>query len=83
MMHLVRLLVFFAARYNFWFSVTHIPGRLNSQADAILRNHVDQFLAEVPLVSPSPSPISPSMMKLLSPSVTWLWIQLFKAVTST
>ena len=25
-MHLVRLLVFFAARYNFWFSATHIPG---------------------------------------------------------
>ena len=26
LMHLVRLLVFFAAKFDFWFTATHIPG---------------------------------------------------------
>ena len=29
LMHLVRLLVFFAAKFDFWFTAAHIPGRLN------------------------------------------------------
>ena len=35
MMHLIRLLVFFASKYNFWFTAMHIPGRLNVAADAL------------------------------------------------
>ena len=33
--HLIRLLVFFASKYNFWFTATHIPGKLNVAADVL------------------------------------------------
>ena len=33
LMHLVRLLVFFATHFNFWFSASHIAGSDNSLAD--------------------------------------------------
>ena len=40
MMHVIRLLVFFAARFNFWFTALHIPGKQNILADALSRNNV-------------------------------------------
>jgi len=58
MMHLIGLLVFFAARYQFWLSAIHIPGRFNFQADAISRNRLDQFFTSVSHASPSPAAIS-------------------------
>ena len=53
-MHLIHLLVFFAAKHEFWFSASHIPGRQNSRAGAISRNRLDQFFSEVPQAAPSP-----------------------------
>ena len=85
MMHLIRLLAFFAAWHDFWFSAIHIPGRLNSQADAISRNHLDQFFAMIPHASPSPASISRPLVDLISQNITWIspsWAQLFVAVTS-
>ena len=85
MMHLIRLLVFFAARHDFWFSAIHIPGRLNSQADAISRNRLDQFFAMIPHASPSPASISRPLVELISQNITWIspsWAQLFVTVTS-
>ena len=35
LMHLVHLLVFIAAHFNFWFSAIHITGRTNSLVDAL------------------------------------------------
>ena len=45
MMHLIRLLVLFASKYNFWFTATHIPGKLNVAADALSRNNIPVFYA--------------------------------------
>ena len=35
LMHLIRLLVFFASKYDFWFTATPIPEKLNVAADAL------------------------------------------------
>ena len=35
LMHLVRLLVFFAYHYNFWFRAERIQGQLNTLADTV------------------------------------------------
>ena len=34
-MHLIRLLVLFAAYFNFWFTAVHIVGKSNTHADAL------------------------------------------------
>lgn len=48
MAHLLRCLCMYAARYTFWFWAAHIPGRLNSAADALSRNKMSCFYASVP-----------------------------------
>ena len=48
LMHLTRLLVFFAAHYNFWFSASHIPRGVNTEAGALSRNNHSLFLSQVP-----------------------------------
>ena len=40
---LLRCLIFMAARYSFWFSAVHIPGHLNTLADALSRNKREVF----------------------------------------
>ena len=62
LMHLVRLLVFFASTYDFWFKATHIRGKLNGAADALSRNHLSLFFQQVPqadLQPVHPLPLSP------------------------
>ena len=43
LMHLVRLLVFYASYYDFWFTASHIPGVINTYADALSRNNMTLF----------------------------------------
>ena len=43
--HLMRLLVFFAASFNFWFTAVHIVGKSNTHADALSRG---LFLSQMP-----------------------------------
>ena len=38
LMHLIRILVFLAAHFNFWFVAEHIVGKDNSLADSLSRN---------------------------------------------
>jgi len=43
LMHLIRLLVFFASYYNFWFFAFHVEGDNNTLADALSRNNLPLF----------------------------------------
>ena len=45
LMHLLRLLVFYACHYNFWFKAEHIPGKKSTLADTLSRNNVSYFLS--------------------------------------
>ena len=82
LMHLVRLLVFFAAHFNFWFSASHIAGTDNSLADSLSRNNTQLFLSQVPQAVRHPSRIPPPLIKLLECNLTWTttaWTMLFRA----
>ena len=62
LMHLIRLLVLFAAHFNFWFTASHVAGKKNT-CDAISRNDTE-ILQQLPV--------------LLVQSITWTctsWIQ--------
>ena len=81
MMHLIRLLVFYATKFDFWFTATHIPGKLNTLADALSRNNKDLFFSQAPQAAPQASPLSPALVDLLSLNITWTsidWIRQFK-----
>ena len=53
LMHLIRVLVFYASYYNFWFTASHIPGVVNINADALSRNNMAMFFSQVPYASHS------------------------------
>ena len=81
LMHLIRLLVFFASKYNFWFTATHIPGKLNIAADALSRNNLSKFFIQAPQADHQPTPVPSALVSLLSQDITWTsksWIELFR-----
>ena len=83
LMHLIRLLVFFASLHDFWFCADHIPGQENVLADAISRNRANFFLSQVPQAQRSPISIPPALIALLSMNVTWIstpWMELFRLI---
>ena len=51
LMHLLRCTSFYAAYYGFTFVSKHIPGVLNTAADAISRDNIPLFLSLVPQVA--------------------------------
>ena len=80
LMHLIRLLVFFAAHYNFWFSASHIAGELNTEADALSRDNHSLFLSQVPNAVQEPASVPPQLVSLLTQNITWTctaWMELF------
>ena len=80
LMHLVRLLTFFAALYGFWFTSEHVPGKRNVLADAISRNDANFFLSQVPHATPLPTPIPSPLLQLVTQNIPWTstaWIRLF------
>ena len=85
LMHLIRMLVFFAAHFNFWFTASHIAGSDNMLADFLSRNNAQSFLSQVPQASRYPSTIPPPLIKLLECNLTWTttaWIVLFRPLNS-
>ena len=62
-MHLLRCLVFYAAVHSFSFAAEHIPGHLNTAADAISRNNLPLFHSLIPQVDCCTIP--PVVMDLL------------------
>ena len=79
-MHLVCLLIFFAAYYNFWFSASHIAGELNTGVDALSRNNCSLFLSQVPKAAQNSAFIPPQLISLLTQNITWTctaWMEMF------
>ena len=82
LMHLIRLLVFFAAYYSFWFYAEHVTGKDNNLADALSRNNISLFLSQAPSPSLQQSTIHPSLITLVAQNLTWTstsWMTLFDA----
>ena len=48
LMHLMRTLFSAAAKYNFWFVVSHLPGARNVAADIISRDNLGVLFAQAP-----------------------------------
>ena len=78
LMHLIRLLVLFAAHFNFWFTATHVAGKKNTFADALSRNNASLFLSQTPQVNQQLTAIPSQLVELLGQNITWTctsWIQ--------
>ena len=61
MMHLLRNLFLFAARFNFTVSALHLPGTHNIIADSLSRFHMQVFRAHAPAAAPLPTPLPPCL----------------------
>ena len=82
LMHLLRLLVFYASFYDFWFTASHIPGITNTNADALSRNNMVVFFSQAPGSDKDPIQIPNHLVQLVSLNQTWIstaWMMLFKA----
>ena len=86
LMHMVRCLLFAAAKYSFWFAAIHTPGTQNGLADAISRDKADLFLSQAPkAMREVPDQIPgelPQLLFLQQPD--WLsasWMKLFESIT--
>ena len=81
MMQLLRSLFFIAAWHGITVGATHIPGRDNTLADAISRNHMDVFFQQAPQASTIPSAVPEALLDLLiSQQPDWTsptWSRLF------
>ncbi|XP_011404799.1 PREDICTED: uncharacterized protein LOC100639764 [Amphimedon queenslandica] len=66
LMHLIRLLVFYAAHFDFWFRAEHIPEKRNSLADALSRDNINYFLSQAPHFHTQPVSVPPSLLPLVA-----------------
>ena len=70
--HLLRCIFFFSAKYDFLLTAAHIPGRLNTLADAISRDNAASFLSLYPQANRQATPIPPEFItKLLLEKPDW------------
>lgn len=79
LMHLLRCFSFFAAYHSFHFSARHIPGELNTAADALSRNNMSLFFSLVPQTPQCTIPTSLFSL-LVATRPDWgspTWTQLF------
>ena len=81
-MHLLRCLWFFTAYFDVSINASHLPGVLNTSADMLSRNQVQQFFQLHPEASHDPTPLPLSLQELISPcQLDWTsatFIKLFK-----
>lgn len=85
MMHLLRLLFFFEARYHFHTTAQHIPGMHNTLADSISRNKHALFLSQCPDMQHNPVVIPSDLLNLLFIQEDWTsssWLEMFRSFTS-
>ena len=84
LMHLVRLFVFYASYYDFWFTASHIPGVTNTYVDALSQNNITLFFSRVPWAPKDPTEIPDQLIHLVSLNQTWIstaWMELSRATT--
>lgn len=83
-MHLMRCLFFFLARFRITLVGEHIPGVDNGAADALSRDRLSSFRVQVPQASEIPSPIHPGLIQaLVVNQPDWTsrsWIELLKDI---
>ena len=79
-LHLLQCLFFYTACIQFDYAAEHIPGVLNTAADALSRNNVNHFLSLVPQAAQTPIPDAVALM-LVTEQPDWgshNWIPLFR-----
>ena len=64
-MHLLQCGFFFAARDSYILQAVHVAGKLNVAADALSRDNLPLFLAQVPGALPHPTPTPHKLLQLL------------------
>ena len=55
--HLLRCIFFFSAKYEFTLTAAHVPGRLNTLADAISRNNASYFISSYSQANKQPTQV--------------------------
>ena len=86
MAHLLRCLAFIAARFQLRIIASHVPGHLNTIADALSRNNIANFFSLVPQADKTLSSIPDELIQLLIPKLpdwtsqhwTGLWTAIFQ-----
>lgn len=80
-MHLLRCLFFFEAHFKFEHVAQHVPGKMNTAADALSRNRSSEFHSIYPQAQQCPSSIPhPLLTMVLGPTQTWTspsWREMF------
>ena len=83
LMHMVRMLVFLACYFQFWFTAVHIAGSDNTLADAISRNNFELFLSQASPTPTAPTTVPAPLVDILSQVITWTstsWIASFSTI---
>ena len=65
MAHLLRVLFFAKAHWEVEMRAVHIPGRLNTMADALSRNNMKMFFSQASEAARTPTEVSPQLVDLL------------------
>ena len=83
-MHLLRCLAFISAKFQFILVASHLPGQLNTAADALSRNRVDVFRSIMPQAEELPTEIPTALLELLllkKPDwILWSWTELWSDI---
>jgi len=87
LMRLMRALYFCCTSYNVTISARHIPGVLNTSADALSRGNLPTFLALNPQASPQPAVVPADLLELVfNRGLLWTspsWTKLFNSTLTT
>ena len=83
LMHLVHILMFLAAHFDFWFVAKHVEGNANSLVDDLSCDNLPHFFSQVPKAEYNKLPqVSPSLLDLPGcDHHIWTstdWIRLFR-----
>lgn len=82
--HMLRCLFFVSAKFQFDLSAQHIPGTVNTAADALSRNNLPLFFSQIPRAASTPAFLPlPLVMGLSQSHPNWNskeWINWFNSI---